>query len=128
MKLGTDTGSLVNHISTHGQTDTMPSLGDGATIFSWSDGSPHTVIMVDVLGGLVQVQADTANRIDRNGMSESQDYEYTPNPDGAIQTYKLVDGTRWFPVYKSVETGRYRRSGRPNIRFGRRNKYHDYSF
>lgn len=128
MKLGTETGSLVNHIATHNQTDDLPKVGDGATIFSWSDRSPATVIAVDEKKKLVTVQMDKYKRTDDRGMSDMQDYEYTPDPEAPIIHYKLKKSTGvWNHVVKNL-TGRWVIVNKGNIRFGARSRYYDFSF
>lgn len=134
MRLGTQTGSLINHIHTAGADDPVPAVGDGATIFHWTDRSPATVIAVDTSapGGqaVVTVQEDIAVRTDKNGMSEMQDYEFSADPDGAVHTYRnQFDGKGWRRVRRNPETGRLRLvSTTSDIRFGARAKYHDFSF
>jgi hypothetical protein len=54
-------------------------VGQGATYGIGSDRYPHTVIEV-VNETRVVVQADNYRRIDNNGFSEDQTYEYAPNP------------------------------------------------
>jgi hypothetical protein len=36
------------------------------------------------------VQEDDARRIDRNGLSEQQVYEYTPNPNGHRRIFRKM--------------------------------------
>lgn len=89
----------------------------GATIHVGSDSYPATVIQVTRNGKRVVVQEDNAIRVDTNGMSESQQYTYEPNPQGAIHIATLrKDG-------KYRETG-----GKTPISIGFRRKYYDYSF
>ena len=59
-----------------------PVVGMGATILLWTDRHAATITEVFVLGKYtyVKVRQDTSKRIDKNGMSEDQDYEFTPNP------------------------------------------------
>lgn len=130
MKLGTETGSLVNHIATHGLTDATPSIGDGATIYAWSDRSAATVVSVDVQRDIVGIQRDHAKRTDDRGMSDMQDYHYTPNPDSYVEHYRRDKKTRgWRSVEKSAETGRWRWSNQAGgIRFGHRDAHYDYTF
>lgn len=55
-------------------------VGMGATYGIGSDRYPFTV--VEVLSETrVVVQADRYKRIDKNGLSELQEYEYTPDPE-----------------------------------------------
>jgi hypothetical protein len=98
---------------------------------SYSDRWPGTVTAVKKVGKglLITVQSDDAKRIDNNGVSESQEYEYTPNPDGATCLYKQAEAdTPWVAMYLNPETGRLKKSGRGGLIIGYREKYYDYSF
>lgn len=56
-------------------------VGMGAVYGVGSDRYPFTVVEV-VSDSTVIVTADHYKRIDNNGQSEAQEYEYTPQPDG----------------------------------------------
>ncbi len=92
-------------------------IGMGATIQIGSDSYPATVIQVTNNGKRIVVQEDTATRVDTNGMSESQQYTYEPNPQGTIHIATLRKDGRW----------RLTGSKTP-ISLGFRRKYYDYSF
>lgn len=126
MRLGTETGSLVNHLMS-GQKATLPEVGEAATLLSYSDRSPGTVIETFKSGkfDFIVVQEDNYKRIDNNGMSEDQEYEYSRNPDGCTSTWRL-NGERWERVYKSEETGRWRRTN-GGITIGRRERFYDFT-
>ncbi len=70
MKLGTETGSLINHIMARGSV--MPEIGMGATICGWSDRYPATIVS--------------------NGMSEQQEYEYTRNTNSPVTVFRVSRG------------------------------------
>lgn len=127
MKLGTQTGSLVNHLLSRAPT-TLPEIGDAATVTHWTDRSAATVINVFQKGkyNYVVVQEDNAVRVDDNGLSEIQDYEYTRNPEGITSTFRITDNG-YEHVYLA-ETGRYNKSDSCGLCIGRRQKYHDPSF
>ncbi len=132
MKLGTQTGSVVNHLYSRmviGQPEVV--IGMGVTICGWTDRYPATIVEVFTKGKstYIKVQEDFAKRIDKNGMSESQDYEYSANLEGSISTFKReVDG-RWSQTYVNPTTGRYKKyDGGKGLRIGEREKYYDYSF
>jgi hypothetical protein len=92
-------------------------VGMGATIQIGSDSYPATVIQVTQNGKRIVLQEDTATRVDTNGMSESQDYTYQADPQGAIQIATLR------------KDGRYRLTGgKTPVSLGFRRKYYDYSF
>lgn len=131
MKLGTETNSLTNHIysrSTIGQPDAT--VGMGATILCWTDRHGATVIEVGKSAGrtLLTVQEDTATRADKNGMSESQDYAFAPNPNGRRYTFRQTKTGGWDEVHLNTDTGRYNKTSGPGLLLGRRDHYHDFSF
>ncbi len=130
MRLGSETGSLINHVMAAGPK--VPEVGMGATLLHWTDRDAGTVVAVErVKGGtVVTVQEDTAKRSDDGGyFTESQAYAYEPNPDGAKHHFRLMDEA---PGWVSVEqgpTGRWRKGGRGSgVSFGARRSYRDPSF
>lgn len=108
-------GSLHNRLMENSKPAT-PALGDGATVTSYSDRHPATVIKVHT-PKKVTVQFDDYQRIDTNGASEDQDYAYTPNPEGATSTFTLRKSGRWVEL-----------KGSRGILFGHRERYYDFSF
>lgn len=96
----------------------IPKVGMGATEVHYSDREPMTII--EVTGKTVTVQRDDAKRIDSNGMSDQQDYEYTPNPNGIVRKYSLRKNGEYVLVGDKQDGMR--------IVIGSRRKYHDYSF
>lgn len=123
-------GSLQNRISenaTLGQPE--PVIGMGATLLHYSDRTPATVIGWCPRVGLLKLRSDNYKRIDDNGMSESQEYEYSSNPKGATHEYRRNKKTgRWDAVRFNAETNRYNKFDGPGLRLGEREKYHDFSF
>jgi hypothetical protein len=123
MKLGTETGSVVNHLmsGTNGQPE--PEIGMGATILQWSDRTPCTIVSVRRFKGEqkagqvseIDAQEDKATRTDNNGMSECQRYEYERDTQG------------WVTTFKRNKKGTFV-SNVGNLRIGDRSKYHDFSF
>ena len=79
VQLGKTTGSLVNALYAL-ESVKVPSIGDGATILSWTDRHPATVIDIEEKGKFVYVttQEDNARRVDNNGFSGNQKYLYLP--------------------------------------------------
>lgn len=63
-------------------------IGDGVTAHVGSDRYPYTIIQV-VHHGKVIIQEDSFRRVDQNGLSEMQSYEFSPNPHGRIVTITL---------------------------------------
>lgn len=115
MKLGTETGSLVNHLMA-GTTGPKPEVGMAATILGWTDRHPATVSRVSASGKTVWVKRDKATRTDRNGMSESQEYEYERDPAAPERRF-----------YLGKHGWRERGKGAALL-LGHREKYHDFSF
>ena len=115
MKLGRDTASLTNYVlsGTNGQPE--PTVGMGVTVLRWTDRDAGTLVRVSPSGKTFWFTLDRAERVDDNGMSESQTYRYTPRPDGVELTARLS------------KSGAYRCNG-AHVRLGDRDAYHDYSF
>jgi hypothetical protein len=89
MKLGTETGSLINHLAARA-TGPLPEVGMGATILAWTDRHAATIIYVSASRKLVRVQHDNSRRTDNNGaFTEAQSYEYSRNPRGIVETFRL---------------------------------------
>ena len=109
-------GSLQNHLIGHATGMPIPKVGDGATIIMWSDRKAATIVRVSPSGKSVWIQQDHAKRVDPNGMSECQEYAYTPNPDAPEREYRLRNG-RWKQV-----------GGSHGLLIGERREYHDFSF
>lgn len=73
MQLGTETGSFMNHLMSGNKS--LPEVGKGATILLYSDRHAYQVMKVE--GKRVWIKRCVAKRVDNNGMSESQDYDYS---------------------------------------------------
>lgn len=114
LKAGTETGSLINHIYS-GMNSAAPEVGMGCTILSWTDRNAATIVRV-IDTKTIEIQEDSAKRVDRNGMSDCQTYEFTPNPDASIQTVKLSKAGAW------------KTQGGQTVMIGRREKHYDFSF
>ena len=112
MKLGTNTGSLINHVATSSR-QIQPEIGMGATICYWSDREVGTIIKLTPCQ--IHIQMDKATRTDNNGMSECQQYVYERNLKGAIH------------IFRKTKRG-WRNPGGNGIIIGHRDKYHDFSF
>ena len=94
-------------------------VGQGVTYSIGSDRYPYTVVEVAGPKRIV-VQADNYRRIDKNGISESQTYEYSPNPDACrVVLTKRSDGA-WRREGES--------KGGARFSFGGRQAYQDPSF
>jgi hypothetical protein len=102
-------------------TTTIPEVGMGATIILWSDRLACTIVEVSKSGKRLTVRRDKTTRIDGNGMSDSQKYEYEPDPQGSERTFSLRSNGRW------VQEGETMRGG-TNLAVGVRREYYDFSF
>lgn len=100
--------------------DGFPSVGDPATLCMWTDRRPLTVTYVSSTGLTLELREDDAKRIDNNGMSESQEYEYTFNPNGRLIKARLCKDGKYHQMPGGVRAD--------VVRIGIKNKYHDYSF
>lgn len=122
MKLGTDTGSLVNHVMSHSVGQLAPKVGLGATVLAWTDRYAGTIINVG-LDGSFTVQEDHATRTDSNGMSEAQSWTFEPDPNGRLFRFAMVR--------RGNARGQIRQGGKKDgyaVVVGQRHKYHDFSF
>ena len=113
------TGSFINRMM-EGSTPPVPVVGMGVTRTMYSDRQAWTVVQV-INDRKIVVQEDNAKRIDKNGMSELQEYEYTPNPNGRRETLTFRKNGRWISKGQSLKGG-------DGWALGFRRAYHDYSF
>ena len=112
LKAGTETGSLMNHLMSSTKP-LPPEVGMGATILCWSD--RHSGTIVKITKTQIHVQYDLAKRLDKNGMSESQQYACSPDPNGRIE------------IFRQTKKG-YRNAAGNGLLIGSRQEYYDYSF
>lgn len=128
MKLGTQTGSVMNHLYSR-MTIGEPAVyvGMGVTFLSWTDRSPGTIVEVNTKKNYIVCIEDDCKRIDKNGMSECQEYEYTTNPDGHERYFRKDKNGQWRGM-RFNENGRLVYSGVGGLRVGEREKYYDFSF
>jgi len=119
MKLGTETGSLINHVMTNCKQK-VPVIGEGATKCLWSDRHAGTIVAIILTkaGKLKEIhwQVDVATRIDKNGMSDSQKYSYTPNLNAPVE------------IFKAKKNGSFKSNDGSVLAIGTRDSYYDYSF
>jgi hypothetical protein len=108
-------GNLMNRLA-ESSKQPEPEVGMGATILMFSDRHPATIVKV-LTPRKILVQEDNAKRTDKNGMSESQDYTYTPNPKAPVRTFTRRKDGGWQESKSS-----------PTLLIGTRDKYHDFSY
>jgi hypothetical protein len=134
MKLGTQTASISNHIYSRaviGQPE--PEVGMGATILCWTDRHAATIVEVFASGRdlYIVVQEDNCTRKDKNGMSESQEWDCSPDPRMMKHTFRRgwneQDG-RWQKVWFNKKTTRWNKVEGEGLLIGQRKHYHDFSF
>ena len=111
-----ETGSFLNSVMGGSNRALEPEVGMGCTILCWTDRHAATVVEVRSATTIV-VQQDHARRVDKNGMSESQKYEYTPNPEATREVFTRRKDGRW-----------KKRGGGYTLMLGERMEYHDFSF
>ena len=131
LKLGTQTASLSNHIysrATIGQPE--PVVGMGATVLCWTDRHAATITKVETIRRRIhlEVREDKVKRKDNNGLSESQDWECTTNPEGRLYTFRQNENGGWQAVWLNPKTNRWSRADGEGLLIGQRRHYHDFSF
>ena len=132
MKLGTETGSLTNHIYSRmviGQPE--PTEGMGATILCWTDRHAATITEIYSVGAgqlVVTAQEDTATRTSGSTQDGSAEYAYAQNPNGRKHSFRRSKSGAWQAVTYNAATGRWNKSEGPGLRIGDRNEYRDPSF
>lgn len=97
----------------------QPEVGMGASILYFSDRSACTII--EASDKMVVVQRDKVFRVDQNGMSESQQYDYERDPDGVKSVFTLRKNGRWVLRGDDMKGGTV-------LLVGVRSEYYDYSF
>jgi hypothetical protein len=104
-----------------------PEVGMGATLCLWSDSHAYTITeVIRYKSGknagkirAVIARRDIAKRIDKNGMSESQDYEYETDLNARAEVFTLRKNGRYL-----AEGG----DGGTRLAIGFRREYYDFSF
>lgn len=120
MRLGTQTGSLINHVMASSANPTVK-VGDGATVLLYTDRYACTIVSVSANGKVVGVQRDISKRTDDNGMSDSQSYDYERNPNAAVEYFSLRKNDRFIGRGGNMSSG-------PVLKVGVRDEFHDFSF
>jgi hypothetical protein len=110
-------GNLMNRIMESAKTihNSAPVVGLGCTITMYTDRRAATIVAVKTPSKII-VQEDNAVA-KHQGMTDSQDWELTPDPTGRLVTFtKRKDGS-------------WRESNGTNgLLLGHRRHFHDYSF
>jgi hypothetical protein len=98
----------------------------GVTMLSWTDRDAGTIVEVNEKKRYIAVTEDSKVRIDSNGISESQQYEYSPVMDGYRNYYRKDRKGQWRRCYFN-ENGRLI-FGTGGLIIGHRESYYDFSF
>lgn len=116
-------GSLVNTLYDGNAEDfaSQVQVGDGATFLFWSDRAAGTVVEVLDGGKTVGVKRDKATRVDKNGMSDAQRYEYERDETATTVYFTLRKNGRYVAKGQGMKNGQ-------GVRLGVRDHYYDYSF
>ncbi len=93
-----------------------PEVGAGVSINFVTDRVPATIIKVSASGQTITLQRDRSTRVDSNGMSDAQTYEFGRDLEGTTTTARFSKRDRV-----------YRTSGGQQVSVGR-SRYHDFSF
>ena len=132
MKLGTQTASLSNHLLSRAVVgEPEVKVGMGVTFLSWTDRNPGTIFRVFTVGKatIIECRDDDYKRVDSNGMSESQEYEFFLKVNGRKSYFRKNEKSGlWERITKNEETGRWVKAGGQGLRIGEREKCHDFSF
>jgi len=124
MSLTKPTNNLISNLMVHSRQP-EPVVGMGATQCHYTDRHAGTITAVKKnKSGKVTAftfQRDTATRTDKNGMSETQEYAYAPNPNAPTREVTLRKNGRW------VDRGTTM-NGCPSYVIGERDEFHDYTF
>jgi hypothetical protein len=96
-------GSLQNRLEESARMP-EPKVGMGATEYNYSDREPYEIVEVLDARHIV-VRPMNAKRIDHNGLSECQEYEYTSNPEAYTINLFLTKQGRWRERYPSGHLG-----------------------
>jgi hypothetical protein len=94
MKLGTETGSVMNHVmSRQTKNEPEPVVGMGVTMLGWTDRYAGTIHRIFQEKGttVIEVTDDDTKLVSGSALSEEQEYEYTPCPDAKTRMYFMKD-------------------------------------
>lgn len=123
LRLGKDTGSVVNHLMS-GSTENTPVVGEGATELMWSDRHAYFVNWVSDDQKECTLERAKAIRTDDYGMSDCQMYRYERT--GEFLDLKFRWNT-WRMFYTCPWTSK-KKSSKKDFSFGSMSEYHDFSF
>ena len=112
-------GSLQNRIEERAKMQ-GPKIGMGVTEMCYSDRHPYEIIEIKDARHIT-VRALDSKRIDNNGFSESQEYEYTSNPNNqCVSLFKTKKGDWREKIGRTLGCEKYV--------IGYAEEYYDFSF
>lgn len=131
MKLGTQTGSVINHLHSRaviGQPE--PEVGMGCTVLLWSDRTAATIVSVATFGSalIIGVREDESRVAAGSEIDGSARYEYSQDPNGRHRNFRRKPDGMWLEVHKSLVSGRWIKAAGAGLRIGDRETYRDPSF
>lgn len=132
MKLGTQTGSLVNHIMANTVTSEIKE-GTHATFLSWTDRSPGTIVKVFKKGAYTYLNVRSDDVVFGEGELTNEfgkAYKIVDGDSEYFSTFRFkTDGTSGFQkVTVNPDTGRYIKIGDGGLSVGTREYYYDPHF
>lgn len=98
-------GSLNNRLMENSKQPT-PVVGMGVTQCMYTDRHAYTIVEV-ISPKKIVVQQDDATRTDNNGLSESQQYSYKPDPDAPKEVITLRKNGRWIKQGNPMDSAGY---------------------
>jgi len=129
MNLGTETGSLMNHLMSRQTIGApAPEVGMAATLLGWTDRHAATVVSVSKCGTEIAVRQDHAKVVKGTTYDGSAEYEYTPNLEAAWRHYRRTKTGGWQAVTFNEATRRWNKVESNGLILGRREEYRDPSF
>lgn len=136
MKLGTQTGSVINHLYARGTIgQPTPAAGMGATILHWTDRTAATIFRVFQHKGMTAVETrdDDLKVVKSSSHDGSAEYEHKTNVRGYRRYFALKDGA-WREAGVTSEPGQplklklATKGNGHGLRIGDRSTYYDPSF
>lgn len=102
-------------------TTIVPEVGMGCSRMMFSDMRAATIVEVSKSGKQILVQDDIATRVDNNGFSDCQKYEYERNTEAYKQKFTLRKNGRWIEVGAALDSCGY------SLLLNVRREYHDFT-
>lgn len=136
LKLGTQTGSLVNHLHSRGTIgQPKPEVGMGCTFLSWSDRNPGTIYKVEeYVSGKTWGYFIYCRNDEVDWDPETKEQTFTPRTEGLGRVYRSKNprgepnNSSWTQVCQNETTGRWNKVDGAGIRIGEKEYYRDPHF